>query len=123
MTTFARVDGGIVREIIVADALPPFTPEITAQFHAAPDGIAEGWTFDGTTFAAPAPPAPPRRAVLKSVILSRLTDAQLAAAIAAMSQRQQEQWRSPDQPTVFADDQVVIGLVKAIGADPNVVLA
>ena len=59
----------------------------------------------------------------KSVILSRLSDAQLEAAIGGMTVRQQERWRTPDSPFVYADDEEVIAIIQAIGADPAVVLA
>jgi hypothetical protein len=64
----------------------------------------------------------PPRAVPKSVIINRLTEEQVAAAIGAMTFKQQERWRSPDSPAVRADDEEVRGLLKAIGADPDVIL-
>lgn len=66
---------------------------------------------------------PQRRQISKSVILSRITDQQLDAALAAMTNRQKERWRSPDVQLVFADDPEIVALVTAIGADPAVVLA
>ncbi|MGZ6387881.1 MAG: hypothetical protein ACXWQZ_01310 [Ktedonobacterales bacterium] len=66
---------------------------------------------------------PDRRLVPKSLVLSRLTDDQLDKALSLMTNRQKERWRAPDKPDVFADDPETVGLVKAIGADPNVVLA
>lgn len=64
-----------------------------------------------------------RRMVSKADIISRLTDAQLDAAIAGMTSRQRERWRMPGYPAVYADDPEVIGLITAIGADVTVVLA
>jgi hypothetical protein len=61
--------------------------------------------------------------VSKSVVLSRLSDAQLEAAIGGMSVRQQERWRAPDSPFVYADDEEVIAIIQTVGADPAVVLA
>jgi hypothetical protein len=63
------------------------------------------------------------RYVPKSVIINRLTEEQVAAAIGAMTFKQQERWRSPDSPAVRADDVEVRGLLKAIGADPDAILA
>lgn len=83
-----------------------------------------GDTFDGTSFIpAPVEPLPGVRRVAKSVILSRITDEQLDAALGAMTNRQKERWRSPDTPSVAFDDPEVIGLIVAIGADPELVLA
>lgn len=64
-----------------------------------------------------------RRRVAKSLVLSRLTDAQLDAALTLMTARQKERWRAADQPTVFADDPETVGLLQAVGADPVAVLA
>jgi hypothetical protein len=66
---------------------------------------------------------PPRYKVRKSTIISRLTDAQLSQAISMLTVRQQERWRAPDQPAVNADDAETIAIVKAVGADPAVVMA
>jgi hypothetical protein len=65
----------------------------------------------------------PRRKISKSVIIDRLTDEQLAAAITGMTIRQQERWRAPDLPEVYADDPEILAVLHAIGADPEVVLA
>jgi hypothetical protein len=83
----------------------------------------ESWIAAGNT-PDPAPAAPPpRRLVPKSLIISRLTDAQLDAALGAMTNRQKERWRASDHPAVYADDPEVIALLLAVGADPDVVLA
>lgn len=63
------------------------------------------------------------RQVLKSLIISRITDEQLDLALATMTPRQKERWRAPDVPTVAFDDAEVVGLIQFIGADPDVVLA
>tara|TARA_R110000868_G_scaffold13553_8_gene63052 strand:- start:629 stop:982 length:354 start_codon:yes stop_codon:yes gene_type:complete len=65
----------------------------------------------------------PRRLVPKSTILSRLTDQQLDAALRLMSVRQKERWRVPDKPSVYFDDPEIIAVLKAIGADPDMVMA
>jgi hypothetical protein len=63
MTTFARVENGIVREIIRADALPEFHPDLAASFHPAPEDAAEGWIWDAVA-AAVVPPPPDQAALL-----------------------------------------------------------
>jgi hypothetical protein len=86
-----------------------------------------GWHWDpGTsTIFDPDPPEPVtvRRLVPKSLIISRLTDEQLDAALAAMTNRQKERWRAPDKPAIYADDPEAVALIEAIGADPEVVMA
>jgi hypothetical protein len=62
------------------------------------------------------------RTIGKSVVLSRLTDAQLDAALGLMTNRQKERWRAPDNPAINVDDPELLGLLSAIGADPDVVL-
>ncbi len=64
-----------------------------------------------------------RRLVEKTLILDRITDAQLDAALAAMTPRQKERWRAPGHPEVYADDPETVALLIAIGADPEIVLA
>lgn len=65
----------------------------------------------------------PRRKVAKSLIISRVTDEQLAAAIGLMTLRQQERWRAPDQPEVYFDDPETVAVLTAVGADTDAVLA
>lgn len=64
-----------------------------------------------------------RRLIDKDIILSRITDEQLEAAMNLMTTRQKEQWRVPSKPYIYVDDANLLGLLKAIGADPEVVLA
>ena len=66
MSKFVRVERGIVREIIIADVLPEFTPEITAQFVVAPKNVGEGWLYDGVTWVSPPPPLPDPKIALKA---------------------------------------------------------
>jgi hypothetical protein len=91
------------------------------------DAATAGWKFEDYRIVAkdkefPDPP-PQRRMIEKAVIVSRLTDAQLEAAISLMTIRQQERWRMPGYPSVYVDDAEVIGLIRAVGADPEKVLA
>lgn len=65
MAEYARVVDGVVAELFT----PPsgvtladcFHADVAASFVAVPDGVtaAQGWTYDGHTFAAPPPPPPP----------------------------------------------------------------
>jgi hypothetical protein len=61
---YARVVNGLVVELFTPpDEIPIedcFHPEIAAQFVPVPDGLAveQGWTYDGTAFAAPVPVPP-----------------------------------------------------------------
>lgn len=64
-----------------------------------------------------------RRLVSKSLVISRLTDAQLDAALSAMTNRQRERWRAPDHPAIYFDDPEAVALITAVGADPDAVLA
>lgn len=53
MSKFARVEGGVVQEVLVADELPPFHPTVAAQWHPAPDNVQPTWTYNGSAYAAP----------------------------------------------------------------------
>lgn len=66
---------------------------------------------------------PLRRRVRKSVILSRLTDEQVEAAMALLTAKQKERWRAPDQPTVYVDDPETLAVLQAIEADVDAVMA
>lgn len=67
-----------------------------------------------------------RRKVLKSVVQARLIDAELmdAAKLALDSNSAYfARWFAPDHPEVYADDPDAISLIRAIGADPETILA
>lgn len=64
----------------------------------------------------------PRRMVRKSVVLSRLTDQQIEAAIGLLTASQAERWRASDRPMVYFDDPETVAIVQAVGADPDVVM-
>ena len=48
---FARVQSGTVAELFAE--LPDLHPDIMATIHDAPDDVQVGWTYDGSTYAAP----------------------------------------------------------------------
>jgi hypothetical protein len=55
---FARVENGMVMEIITFDPTGCFTEEIVAQFIACPDTTEQGWLYaNGTFVATPTPVA------------------------------------------------------------------
>lgn len=56
MQSYARINGGIVAEILVAAALPQFHPSLV--WCACPAEVAVGWTLDGSSFLPPAGEAP-----------------------------------------------------------------
>jgi len=51
MATKARIDNGIVCEILTAEPFPPFHASLVWA-ECGPE-VQPGWTWDGTTFAAP----------------------------------------------------------------------
>jgi len=72
----------------------------------------------------PEPEPPPRREVPKLLIVDRLIQAGLIdQAIAALSSNAVARFRWDAANVVFADDEQVLGLLTAIGADPEVILA
>lgn len=99
--TFTVLKGGVVREM---------TPEETAQREAD---------------IAAAPDKLPRRYVPKYTILRRLQDAdKLAAAFAAFDQLdrgRRELWHAAQD--IWSEDPDTLALLRAIGADPDVILA
>lgn len=48
--TKAFVQNGIVTDIVRVDPFAIFQPAYAAQFVDAPDDVAPGWLYDGTTF-------------------------------------------------------------------------
>jgi len=88
-----------------------------------PLAIRDDWT-PADLFAKHA--EPPRRTVLKSVIISRLIEAgKIDAAKAALEQDASAyaRWWAPDRPAINHDDPDAIALLQGIGADPDVILA
>ena len=87
MAEYARIVDGVVAELLtIADGTPPlsarFHPEYAAAFVAVPGGVtpAQGWTYGGGTFAAPAAPTiPPIRVIRTLAFLQRLGSPLLGA--------------------------------------------
>lgn len=94
MSLFARVDGGLVAELIADDDAVPmadrFHPDIVAALVEVPAGqdVAVGWHWDGEAFGAPAAPAMTegaararRDALLAASDWTQLGDAPLAPEV------------------------------------------
>lgn len=97
--------------------------KIKGAYRVAQPGYAEEEVADDAAELVAFLTPTERRKVLKSVVISRLTDAQLEAALGAMTTRQKERWRAPDHPAIYHDDPEAVALVQFVGADPSVVLA
>ncbi|MET2828940.1 hypothetical protein [Mesorhizobium shangrilense] len=76
-------------------------------------------------FSGYAPAAPPPVTVLKSTVMARLTDAQMASAYAILTGEPKlfGKWFAPDRPVVNCNDPDAISFVNALGLDPAVILA
>lgn len=56
---YARIQNGVVCDARAESPIGCYVDEFAAQFVSIPDGVGNGWLFDGTDFAAPPePPAP-----------------------------------------------------------------
>ena len=53
MPRFGRIQNNIIMEIIVADELPEFHPEVAAAFQVISDEAQENWVVNGNSFSAP----------------------------------------------------------------------
>lgn len=121
MARFAKISGNTVVDAIVAEpgfSIPGF--DLVQSNTAGP-----GDTYDPQTgsFTKPEPPPPPRRMIGKSVIISRLTDQQVADAVALLTPKQAERWRAPDKPAVYFDDAETVAILNAVGANVEEVMA
>lgn len=58
MALFARVPvvPGKVLEVYEGDELFPMTEELAVTWYLAPEGVSQGYNFDGNVFVAPANP-------------------------------------------------------------------
>lgn len=97
---------------------------IDAIVEVASDSVVIGADWNGEVFANPVPIVV-RRLVPKRLIVDRLQAiALLAAARAALDAADlytQERWNTRE--SIYADDETAIGLLTAIGADPEAILA
>lgn len=68
MATKARIENGIVREILTAEPFPPFHPSLVWAECGAE--VKEGWTWDGKVFTEPVLSAEELNAPIKSEIVA-----------------------------------------------------
>lgn len=121
ITEARYADGGTIAATIDGEVL--FVPDDMRNRER--QAIAE-WEAEGNTIdPAPAPPPPERRLVPKRVIVDRLHAAGLLeaakAAIDGADLYTQERWNS--RTDIYADDPTALGLLEAIGGDPEVIFA
>ena len=92
MTTYARVQDGAVAEIIIVDGDPPlaerYHPDIVAACVALTEQQAStvlpGYTYDGSTFAAPVVPAVPEPTEAEILAQIKAKQAELEALLAKL---------------------------------------
>lgn len=98
MKTFARIENGVVREVIRAEALPPLHPDVAAQFIEAPDEASEGWVLNGGQLRAPGPlvpPGPPARLLAEDLLEEVLDPANTTLAAVRTKLAARLQARNP----------------------------
>ena len=96
-------------------------PDSAIEVPEAPEDARQVW--DGKAWSA-APAV--RRLVLKSIVQSRIIDAgKMQQAYAALTSNAVyfARWFAPDHPAVYSDDPDAVGLIRALGLDPEVILA
>jgi hypothetical protein len=96
-------------------------PEGATEVQEPPQDARQTW--DGSAWST-APAA--RRMVLKSVVQARIIDAgKMPQAYAALTSNPIyfARWFAPDRPEVYSDDPDAVGLIRALGLDPAVILA
>ena len=76
MATKARIENGIVCEVLTADPFPPFHESLT-WVDCGPE-VVQGWTWDGLRFAAPVTPGPTQADIIQALTaaLERMYDAE-----------------------------------------------
>jgi hypothetical protein len=68
----------------------------------------------------------PKRKIAKSVIISRLIEANkigAARAVLDSNDAAYARWWAPDRPAIYYDDPEALALLTAIGADPEIIMA
>jgi hypothetical protein len=85
MSTYARIQNGVVAEIIstTADPATLFNPALVWEA-VSQSGVTVGWTYANGGFTAPVPPAPPTL-TLPSLSQLQTELATIQAQIAAMT--------------------------------------
>ena len=120
--TKAFAQNGIVTDIARVDPFTIFQPAYAAQFIDAPDDVAPGWLYDGSTFTAPPvqPAAIPQSVTMRQARLALLAVGKLdtintvIAGIEPAAQRQAIQIEWEYAQTVDRDSPWVAGLAPAL---------
>lgn len=142
---WARIHAGAVAEIVPETDTPiqkRFHPAVVAMLVAVPaeqaSTVQVGWLYDGATFTAPAPVAPPAPlpydvpkllVVDRLIAAGKLRDARAALKLGVADSKitnddelaLRERWEAAR--VIASDDAEARGLFSAIGADPDVILA
>ena len=53
MTHYAKVESGVVRHVLRVPPETIFRPEAAGEYTPAPEGVQEGWLWDGVEFSPP----------------------------------------------------------------------
>lgn len=64
---YARIQNGVVCDARAESPIGCYVDEFAAQFVTIPDGVGNGWTFDGSDYAAPPAPHVPTQAELDAI--------------------------------------------------------
>ena len=64
---YARIQNGIVCDARAESPIGCYVDEFAAQFVVIPDGVGNGWTFDGSTYTAPPAPHIPTQEELDAI--------------------------------------------------------
>jgi hypothetical protein len=119
---YAYVANGVVQEAWSRDPFELFDAGYARLFVVCADEVQQGWTFDGTTWAAPAPePTPvPRTVSMRQARLALLqagklsaVDAAIAASPSPAKEQAQIEWEYATQVT--RDSALMQQLATAIG--------
>lgn len=128
MDTALIVDGEVAqvwRDCNPARAIQTGAPEGGDLVEFAPGLVVCGMLWDGGDLTSPAVTAP-RRLIPKSVIQDRLiTAGKIGAVLAALQSSPADyvKWFAPDWPNVFADDDRMLEVLRAVGADVETITA
>lgn len=122
MKKFARIENGVVMEILTAVSLPEFHPSLT--WVEAPDEVSEGWQYDDGVFTEPAQPddvvpksVTMRQARLALLQAGLLDDVDVAIAALPSPQKDQAQIEWEYSQEVFRDKELVQILAPSLGLD------
>lgn len=128
MDTALIVDGVVAqvwRDCDPARAIATGAPEDGDLVEFDPGTAVCGMSWDGEELTAP-PITPPRRLIPKSVIQDRLITAGKIGAVLAVLQSSPAdyvKWFAPDWPNVYADDERMLEVLAAVGADVEIITA